>query len=309
MSYLTIFTAPKPFTNPHIAMIQRNALLSWKALGPEVDVIVMGEEEGIAEAAAEIGVLHIAQVARNTQGTPLVSSMFDLARANSDSPFLCCANTDVILLPDLLEAVRQVDRQAGEFLIVGQRWDLAVTAPLDFSAGWQQRLADWLKREGRLHPRGGSDYFVFRRDSFRNMPAFAIGRAGWDNWMIYEARYTGGAVVDATAAVQIIHQDHDYSHLPGGQPHYRLPETFENIRLAGGKRSIFTLEDTNRCLDASGRLGRMPFRWAKFRRDVETFPLVGLHSRPLGQLFFAIFHPKKAYREFRAWLRGDALKG
>ncbi len=30
---LTLFTAPKPFTNPHIALIQRNAFRSWQALG------------------------------------------------------------------------------------------------------------------------------------------------------------------------------------------------------------------------------------------------------------------------------------
>ena len=53
---LTIFTAPKPFTNPHIDLIQRNAIRSWVALGPEVEVLLIGEEEGLAEAARELGV-------------------------------------------------------------------------------------------------------------------------------------------------------------------------------------------------------------------------------------------------------------
>jgi len=38
MSRLAIFTAPKPFTNPHIRIIQRNAIRSWQALGDEVEV-------------------------------------------------------------------------------------------------------------------------------------------------------------------------------------------------------------------------------------------------------------------------------
>ena len=29
-------------------------------------------------------------------------------------------------------------------------------------------------------------------------------------------------VIDASATIPVIHQDHDYSHLPNGQPHYRL---------------------------------------------------------------------------------------
>ncbi len=299
---LTIFSAPKPFTNPHIALIQRNAIRSWKELGPQVEVILLGEEEGLAEAAAEIGVCHIPGVARSAQGTPLVNSMFDLARQNGTAPLMCCINADVILLPDVLAAARQVADQSREFLIVGQRWDLAVTLPLDFSAGWQERLLDRARTGGRLHPRGGSDYFIFRRDSFTNMPSFAIGRAGWDNWMIYEARRRGGAVVDATGAVEIIHQDHDYSHLPGGQPHYRHPETFENVRKAGGKLTVFRLDDANRRL-VGGKLKPMPPVWKKFWREVEIFPLVTLHSRPLAYLFFAIFHPLKAYGELRARLK------
>ena len=86
MADLTIFTAPKPFTNPHIALIQRNAIRSWLSLGPQVEVILLGEEDGLAEAAAELGVKHLPEVARNASGTPLVSSMFDLARQHSTSP-------------------------------------------------------------------------------------------------------------------------------------------------------------------------------------------------------------------------------
>jgi len=55
MAYLTIFSAPKPFSDPHIATIQRNAIRSWRELGAEVDVILVGEEPGLAEAAREHG--------------------------------------------------------------------------------------------------------------------------------------------------------------------------------------------------------------------------------------------------------------
>jgi hypothetical protein len=102
----------------------------------------------------------------------------------------------------------------------------------------------------------------------------------------------------------IVHQNHDYSHLPGGQPHYKLPETFENVRLAGGKRVIFELRDVSHRL-VKGQLRPAPLSWSKFWREVEIFPLVRLHSYALGQLLFAIFHPAKAYREFRLALRKE----
>jgi hypothetical protein len=312
MTDLTIFTAPKPFTNPHIAMIQRNAIRSWKLLGQtgsataghpgRVEVVLIGEEEGLAEAALELGVTHVPDVRRNSLGTPLISSMFELARQRNSSPLLCCINADIILLPGFVETAQKIAAQASQFLIVGQRWDLDVLEALDFSAGWEERLRSRLRSNGKLHPRGGSDYFVYPRSCFEHIPEFAIGRAGWDNWMIYEARQRGWPTVDATGAIDIIHQSHDYSHLPNGQPHYRLPETFENTRLAGGKRHIFHLVDCDRSVK-DGKLAAYPTSGEKFWREVEIFPLVHLHSEALGTQFYAVIHPLKAYRDFRTWLK------
>ncbi|HET9913155.1 MAG TPA: hypothetical protein VFQ13_14765, partial [Anaerolineales bacterium] len=88
MSLITLFSAPKPFTDPHIAMIQRNALKSWTLL-PDVEVILLGDETGLAEAARELGVKYIPDVKCNANGTPLISSMFQLAREHSNSDLLC----------------------------------------------------------------------------------------------------------------------------------------------------------------------------------------------------------------------------
>jgi hypothetical protein len=101
----------------------------------------------------------------------------------------------------------------------------------------------------------------------------------------------------------IVHQNHDYSHLPGGQPHYRLPETFDNVRMAGGKRTIYHLIDADHRQLRDGRIVKAAPGWAKFWREVETFPLNKLHSYGFGQVFYSLFHPQKAYVEWRAWLR------
>ena len=55
MPLITLFSAPKPFTDPHIAMIQRNAIKSWTLLH-DVEVILLGEEAGLDEAARQLGV-------------------------------------------------------------------------------------------------------------------------------------------------------------------------------------------------------------------------------------------------------------
>jgi hypothetical protein len=293
MAFLTIFTAPKPFTDAHINVIQRNALATWTRL-PDVEVLLIGEEAGMAEAAREFGLHHLPDVRRNETGTPLVSSIFALARQAGSSPLLACVNADVLLLPDFVAAAQNMAAQAARFLLVGQRWDLDVTEPLEFSEGWHDRLRSTVYSWGRLHPPAGSDYFVFPRECFTDIPDFAIGRAGWDNWMIYEARRQKWPVVDATHDVTIIHQSHDYRHLPGGQPHYKLPESGENIRLAGGRETTrFTLLDADRRL-ADGRL--RPRRWTggTLRRFVESYPLLAWNNYALTERVTVFFQRLRA---------------
>jgi len=296
---ISIFTAPKPFTNPHIAIIQRNAIRSWKAVGAEV--ILVGDDEGVAEAARDLDVIHKPEVVRNAYGTPKIDSIFALGREAASGEMLAYINTDVMLLPDFMDTAMRLAEQEKQFLIIGQRWDLDVRQELDFSDGWVDRLQKDIKTRARRHPRGGSDYFLFPRQVFTYIPPFAIGRAGWDNWMIYEARQRGWKVIDGSADINIIHQDHDYSHLPGGKPHYKLPESFENVKAGGGNRTIFTLDDCNYVLKEQ-KLERFPGSWIKFWREGEIIPLVRWHSSFFTNIFFALFHPKKAYREWRSQL-------
>src|SRR5512138_3018009 len=138
MPLITLFSAPKPFTNPHIAMIQRNAIKSWILL-PDVDVILLGDETGLAETARDLGVKHISDVKCNDNGTPLISSMFQLARDNSNSDLLCIINADMLLLPDFIEAARRSHAQRDRFVLLSQRWHLDVTQPIEFTEEWQDR--------------------------------------------------------------------------------------------------------------------------------------------------------------------------
>jgi hypothetical protein len=303
MSLLTIFTAPKPFTNPHIATIQRNAILSWKNL-PDVEVILMGHEPGMEEVAVEYGVRYLPEVTYSEFGTPLLSSMFQWACKVSDSPLMVVSNADVIYLPDLVTTARQVMNQAPKFLMLGQRWDMEVTELLNFGPGWEDRLrADIAGGENSSHktwrhPPQGSDYFIYPRDCFTDLPDFAIGRSGWDNWMIYRTRILHWPAIDASEAITVIHQNHDYSHLPGNRPPYRLPETLKNIRLAGGRRTILLLTDTDYRF-ASGQIRRSPVRGKKLLREIELFPLLKLHSNALAEVSYFVFHPRKAWNEWR----------
>ncbi len=176
MSRLAIFTAPKPFTNPHIALIQDNAIRSWKAIDKTaVEVWLVGKEEGIAEKAAELEVNHASDVHCNLYGTPLVSSIFQIVRERSSAPYLCYVNADILLFPDLLETLEVVSHDSDRFLLVGQRWDINLTDVLNFYEGWQVDFSSTLQTISQKHAPAGSDYFVFPVINLRIYPDFCGG--------------------------------------------------------------------------------------------------------------------------------------
>lgn len=302
---ITLFTAPKDFKDAHISLIQHNALRSWQALGEQVAVVLIGDEEGIAESAAEYGFLHRPDVKTNQLGTPLISSIFDLGRQANNSPFLAYVNADIILYPELIPITQTVAQQSEKFLMVGQRWDLDIQEPLFFENDWAPGLRAYMREHGSLHSRTGSDYFIFPRACFKDIPDFTVGRAGWDNWMIYQARRQGWDAVDCSEDLDIIHQNHDYRHLPGGQPHYRLPETGENINLAGGRRTIFQLDDANLRL-VSGKLHEMPQTKERKLQEWMNQPLISRGNYFCTQLRFIFLHPRKAWAEF--WKNREMAK-
>ncbi|MBV6391081.1 MAG: hypothetical protein KPEEDBHJ_00285 [Anaerolineales bacterium] len=270
MPLITFFSAPKPFADPHIAMIQRNAIKSWTAL-PDVEVILLGDEVGLAEVAKELNVKHIPNVKVNENGVPLISSMVEAARENSNSDLLCIVNADMILMDDFVEAARRSRLQRGEFVLLSQRWDYDIAEPIRFAEGWESRLRESVRKQNQLHRPAGSDFFLFPKSCYCDVPDFTIGRAGWDNWMIYKARTEGWAVIDCTPSVMIVHQNHDYSHLPEGKPHYEHPETNENIRLAGGQAHVrYTILDATYQL-VGGKLSRPTMTSQRFARKLELF--------------------------------------
>ena len=262
MTFLTVFTAPKPFTNPHISMIQRNAIRSWTQLGADVEILMMGNEEGMAEFANEYQVKHFPDVECSQEGTPYISSMFELARSESDSSYLAILNADIILMPDFVESAKQVANQVKDFLFLGRRWDLDVEKELKFDPGWEIALHEEVDSHGILHGPVGSDYFL------HDMPKFTIGRSGWDNWTIYHAVESGWPVVDVTHSAMIIHQNHDYSHLPGNKPPYDLPETKKNIQIAGGVKTMYTILEANQIL-VDGSLKPAPLSIPKLLHKIE----------------------------------------
>lgn len=266
---ITIFTTAKPFRD-EIGIIQRNALLSWKKLIPQCEIILFGNERGSSEIAKEIGIIHVPEVKKNKYGTPLISDIFEKAQKIAKNEILAYVNADIVLLSDFLKAVKTV--KEPKFLIVGRRRDLEIKTPLNFEdLNWEKKLKEKVNQEGKLHGPAGIDYMIFPKGLWKEIPNFALGRTAWDNWFLYQAWLMNIPLIDATQFITIIHQNHTYLHHRKGKTVvWKGPEAKRNLKLAGGYSHLLTIRDASLILTPSGlkkpkltiyRIFSFPFRY------------------------------------------------
>ena len=270
---LTFFACPKPF-HGHAAIIQRNAITSWTKLHPRPRIVLFGDEAGTAELCSELSLEHVREIRRNEHGTPLFDGVLADGQARAADGVCCFINADIILLNDFTAAVSQLVRRKKSFLMIGQRTDLDVTAPLPFDDGaWPASLEIAARERGRLHGEDGIDYFVFTRGLFDPAPPLLVGRASIDNWLVFRARRRWCAVVDATLAVTAIHQNHDYSHHREGRfGVYHGDEAQTNFALAGGHDHLFWINDRTHRLTPHGLA--LDLTGAQLRRHWDRMPVL-----------------------------------
>jgi hypothetical protein len=270
---LTILTIPKPFVG-HIGDIQRNAIESWMRLGRDVQIVLIGDEPGIVEVARELRVQHVGRIETSERGTPRLDSAFAATATVARFPLWSLINADIVLLEGFLPAVDRVARTFERFVMIGECRDLTVRGRIRMrDAVVDEQLRRRALEEGRLRGYAALDYFVFPKGLFDPLPPFLIGRACFDNWLVWRARSRGHAVVDATPDVVAIHQSHEYAHVAGGKLEaYYGDEALHNMYLAGVVRKnplVPAPAPTLYCLDdATHRLtqqGPVPYPWSKWR--------------------------------------------
>ena len=242
---ITLFTIPKSFSdsNDHTTIIQTNAIRSWTRLGPQVEVVLVGNEPGIALAAERLGVQHSTHLEYNERGTPFVNSAFETVRSMSETPLLAYCNSDVILTDDFLTTMQRLVelKQEAPFVAFGRRIDLKVETEIDFDAtNSMTDLVNRAKSEGQICSQICKEYFVFPRSVFQSIPPFVVGRGNWDNWMVCSAKQDGIPVINVSLHVTVIHQLHNYKHVKSHRRSVYVTgrEAKENQRLAGGRHWV-----------------------------------------------------------------------
>ena len=251
---LTLFTTAKPFIG-HINVIQRNALRSWQQVHPDVEILLFGDDAGAAQVCAELGIRHVPAVGKNRYGTKYLASIYDQAHELARHDLLCHLNCDILLLDDFPAAVKRVAAATEPFLLAGRRWDVDIREPLTFkNIGWQDEVRKLAIQANRQRPSQWIDYFVFRKGLFhKQIPEFVIGRPGWDNWLLWHALRSGARLIDVSAVVCAVHQNHDYGYHPEGEKGvWEGEEAQENYALLENRRKFRTLDNATHLLTNDG---------------------------------------------------------
>jgi hypothetical protein len=269
---LTFFTTAKPFVG-HSGIIQRNALLSWKQLDPQVEIILFGQDEGSAEIADELGLIHEPRVERTKAGTIRIDYMFARAEILARQQVLCYCNCDILLFTDFMSAIRRISRAYKDFLAIGRRWNVELSEAVDFrNRLWVQKLRDQAEEKNDRQDEWFIDYFAFSRGFFPpEIPPLSVGRGYWDNWMVWKARQTGKPVFDVSGAAMALHQNHDYGHHPLGKAGvYSGEGAEENLRLAGGIKHLRSISDATHLVTGKTIRGNWERHWMKFDRTAPS---------------------------------------
>jgi hypothetical protein len=254
MLEVTIFATPKRFTG-QFDRIQRNAIESWIALGPAVEVILIGDDDGTAAICREHGLQHVANVATTDGGIPLLSDLWRIGQQHAQAPIACFVNADIILMDDFVAATRRVSAHFGAFLMIGQRWDLELTQRLDdLEDPWAHTLRTDTMRLGVLNSPLWVDYFAFPVGQYPDLLPCVIGRPGYDHWIVWHTLQRGVPVVDATDAVLAVHQHHDYSHGGGKRAVYNGRDAEYNFGLIGGRSHLRHIGHATQRLTVDGRI-------------------------------------------------------
>lgn len=254
---LTIFTTLKPFRDPHVITIQKNALQSWLRLRPRPEIIILGNDEGVRAIASELVIRHIPTVKTTPNGLPFISSLFETAQKIARFPLLCMISGDIILMNDFLKAIKTITTGYNSFLALGRRWDLEIKKPIIFSEGWEKQLKRSAKEGGMLHGLSAMDYLIFPKNLFTKIPPFVAGRPGWDNWLVFNARSRNIPVIDITKEVLVIHQNHDIPGMRDRAVRFTDEYARKNVEYAGGYANFCTIRDANWILQK----GRLKKNW------------------------------------------------
>jgi hypothetical protein len=259
---ITFTSSPKPFLGRDKEN-QYRAIQNWKRICPDPEIFLYGNADGIHQAGVDLGVRVVSEIDSSPSGLPYFGAIAKHASMHGKYDIHAYVNCDIVFssLREILPILK-----LPEFLVIGQRIDLAENQYVDTDPGLLREELIRLDQEKplALFPTGGSDYFIYKRNIWKNMDRVIIGRGGYDNALIYWCKKKSIPVIDATLAVLAVHHFHGYDHVQGSKKAvYRGDDALQNVKVAG-RYSLSVVSDADYIIK-NGTLLHWPCRGDRLR--------------------------------------------
>lgn len=192
-------------------MIQQSALYSWRANG--IPVILPNNEVGIKDRCP--GVTFVEGVRRGWEiglhtGAVILPDLMNAVLPHINTPMVALISSDMIIPPDFTERLDGLLKSQGfDTFLEGTRHNLKLGYCVNSPETYQKvQKEPWQLRNG-FSP----DLFVMSKYWFKalraEMPAFLIGRYGWDSWIHRWVEHNVPQRVDCTLGLPVLHCDHN----------------------------------------------------------------------------------------------------
>jgi hypothetical protein len=215
---ITCVTSFKKFRDQYDA-IQRSFLNGMHRLG--IPVIVPDNEVGIREACEGregVTVLEGVRTGRDlgfTTGAVILTDLLKSALPLINSPLVMLANSDILLLKNFHTKLQEIVNIYGyDIFLTSSRYDIDLTEELNTEEAFA--LLEDIPR-ATFDPASSSDIFITSKFYFKqmlaSMPAFIVGRYGWDNWIHSWVERNIPKKFNSTGSLITLHCKHDHRHI------------------------------------------------------------------------------------------------
>jgi hypothetical protein len=191
---ISIYTTFRSIEN--YGFIQEQSFLSWLALDPRPEIIVLGDGKGIAELCKQKGFVHIPALKCARSGAPYINAFIALAEEKASYDHMLLCSSDIIIKQDTYKVLEAAKNHTKQFCVCARKQNVKI------------KSANLIRRNWAIWQAG--DYFLHTKGVFANIPPFIIGRCALDNWM-YRNTINQGIMIDASYAATVWHQMHGHT--------------------------------------------------------------------------------------------------
>jgi len=244
---ITFIACPREFVSPY-AVVQRNAILSWKRLSSCKNIVLCGNDGGIKEFCEEHDLIHEPDIKISDSSVPILPSALHHGYKHADK-MVCYINSDILLTSDFDKTVKSLMEKFSEeekMMVVGRRKDIDFDSEIIFNDDWERKFLDEVdEKSKKFNETCVIDYFLHTKSTYDgvDIPEFRIGRFCWDGWLVHNVISRGLFSVDITNTAPVLHLNSPYKEsgkVVDWQALQRCQDGKFNKSAARGCKYVFT---------------------------------------------------------------------